>query len=117
MHVLIVDDDPEIRLIAGFLLQSAGHAVAEATDAADATRQLAAAQPDVVLMDVMLGSEDGIAVATQLLADLPVRPPLIFLTAATRPEQVERMRAAGAAGIVHKPFDPDTFVSTIERLV
>ncbi|MGH7465764.1 MAG: hypothetical protein ACREK1_11360, partial [Longimicrobiales bacterium] len=44
-------------------------------------------------------------------------PRLIFLTGAVRAEQFERMNAAGAAGIIHKPFDPDSFLSLFERLV
>jgi two-component system OmpR family response regulator len=116
MKLLIVDDDPEIRLIATFLLQREGHDVAEAASGAEAEAALAAEHPDVVLMDVMLGEEDGVDTAAALLrTSAHALPRLIFLTGATQPAQLERMRAAGAAGIIHKPFDPATFVVQIER--
>lgn len=113
VHILIVDDDPEIRLLAGFLLRNAGHVVTEAATADEARTAAAEDALDVVLMDVMLGEDDGVAVA----ASLPVAPShVIFLTGATRPEQVARINDAGAAGIIHKPFDPSVFVERIAEL-
>jgi two-component system, OmpR family, KDP operon response regulator KdpE len=117
MNILIVDDDPEIRLIAGFLLRTAGHDVREADDAAAAAAACAAAVPDVVLMDVLLGAADGIAVAARLLPGLRPVPALVFLTGASRPDQLERMRDAAPAGIIGKPFDPASFVTTLMRCV
>jgi hypothetical protein len=42
---------------------------------------------------------------------------LIYLTAATRGDQLERMYATNMAGVILKPFDPESFVPTVERLV
>lgn len=117
LRVLLVDDDPEIRLIVTHLLRSAGYVVDEADDSRSAAAALSAAVPDVMLMDVMLGAEDGVAAAAALFRSIPSPPPrLIFLTGTLRAEQFERMNAAGAAGIIHKPFDPDSFLSLFERL-
>ena len=115
MTILLVDDDPEIRLIAGILLRSAGHEVVDADSAASAAARLHEQHTDLVLMDVMLGEEDGVTVAAGLLRGLAEPPTLVFLTGATRAEQIARMTAAGAAGIVHKPFDPETFVRMVEQ--
>lgn len=118
MNVLLVDDDPEIRLLAGHLLRAAGHDVAEAEDSASATAALDERTPDVLLMDVMLGDEDGVEVAAALFRSTAmVRPRLIFLTASTLAAQVERMQAAGAAGILQKPFDPATFVQALDTIL
>lgn len=117
LRVLLVDDDPEIRLIVTHLLNGAGYDVDEAPDARAASAAASAAKPDIVLMDVMLGSEDGVDAAAALLrAMTPPLPRVIFLTGAVRAEQFERMNAAGAAGIIHKPFDPDSFLSLFERI-
>jgi CheY-like chemotaxis protein len=118
IRVLLVDDDPEIRLIVTHLLRSAGYVVDEAGDSRSAAAALSAAVPDVVLMDVMLGSENGVETAAALFRSIAGPPPrLIFLTGAVRAEQFERMNSAGAAGIIHKPFDPDSFLSLFERMV
>lgn len=116
IRVLLVDDDPEIRLIVTHLLSSAGYVVDEAEDSRTAAAALSAAVPDVVLMDVMLGSENGVDTAAALFRSMAAPPRLIFLTGAVRAEQFELMNAAGAAGIIHKPFDPNSFVSLFERL-
>lgn len=118
LRVLLVDDDPEIRLIVSFLLREAGYVVSEAADAAAAGAALAAEHIDVLLMDYSLGDDDGVETSGALFRSLPGPPPrLIFLTGAVRAEQFERMNAAGAAGIIHKPFDPDSFLSLFQRLL
>lgn len=118
LRVLLVDDDPEIRLIVSFLLREAGYVVDEAADSSSAEATLSAAPIDVLLMDYSLGNEDGVETAGSLFRAVAGPPPrLIFLTGAVRPEQFERMNAAGAAGIIHKPFDPDSFLSLFERLL
>lgn len=118
LRVLLVDDDPEIRLIVTHLLRGAGYAVDEAEDGRSAAAALGAARPDIVLMDVMLGTEDGVDTAAALFRSMPAPlPRLIFLTGAVRAEQFERMNSAGPAGIIHKPFDPDSFLSLFERFV
>lgn len=117
LRVLLVDDDPEIRLIVAHLLNGAGYAVDEAADGRSASAAASAAKPDIVLMDVMLAAEDGVDTAAALLRSMtPPLPRVIFLTGAVRAEQFERMNAAGAAGIIHKPFDPDSFLSLFERI-
>jgi two-component system, OmpR family, response regulator len=117
VRILIVDDDPEIRLIAGFALRAAGHEVTEACDGAATAAACAAATPDLLVMDVMLGEEDGVAVARRLVECCDPAPRLVFLTAAVRPEQLERLRAGNAAGVVHKPFDPAALADTLTRCV
>lgn len=118
LRVLLVDDDPEIRLMVTHLLRGAGYVVDEAEDAAGAADVAGRVVPDVILMDVMLDTEDGVEAAAALYRSMAApHPRLVFLTGAVRAEQFERMNAAGAAGIIHKPFDPDSFLSLFERLV
>jgi CheY-like chemotaxis protein len=115
-RILIVDDDAEIRLLAGFLLRQDGFEVAEAVDTASALNACRAAAPDMILMDVMLGGEDGFAAAVLLQQRAAAPPPrLVFLTGATRPEQVRRLEAAAA--VIRKPFDAETFAATVRRVL
>jgi CheY-like chemotaxis protein len=116
-RLLIVDDDPEIRFIAGFVLRAAGCEVVEAEDSASAGAHLAAAAIDVVLMDVMLGTEDGVDAARRLLSGRSRSPRLVFLTGATRSDQLARLSATGAAGVLHKPLDPEALPAELERIL
>jgi CheY-like chemotaxis protein len=117
MRVLLVDDDPEIRLIAGFLLRQAGHDVVEADGTAAALAAAASGRPDVVLMDVMLGDEDGVELADRVRGLTPHPPPVVFLSGVAREEQLQRLRAAGPAGIIRKPFDPASFAGDVAALL
>jgi CheY-like chemotaxis protein len=117
MNVLIVDDDAEMRYMARFLLEQRGDTVHEAADEGAAAEHLRTQPVDVVLMDVMLGGADGIDVAQRLIPADSKTPLLIYLTGATAGDQLERMYASNMAGVILKPFDPESFVPTLERLV
>jgi two-component system OmpR family response regulator len=115
--ILLVDDDPEIRLIARVALgKIGGHTVLEAPDEQVAHSLTKDRRPDLILMDVVLGEIDGVAAAERLRAALgPV--PLIFLTGRTQPAEMARLHAAGARGVVSKPFDPGSLSTAVERLL
>ena len=59
MRVLLIDDDPEIRFLAGYVLEQAGHDVITAESGTDGLRFAAASTFDVVLLDHRLGDMDG----------------------------------------------------------
>jgi two-component system, OmpR family, response regulator len=116
-RILIVDDDAEIRLLAGFLLRQDGFEVVEAVDTAGALSACSARVPAVIVMDVMLGDEDGVAAAALLLQrTVAAAPRLVFLTGATRPEQLKRLEDMAAA-VIRKPFDAESFASTVRRVL
>jgi CheY-like chemotaxis protein len=64
----------------------------------------------------MLGEDDGVAAAEGLLRALgPV--PVIFLTGLARSAELARLHAAGARGVIAKPFDPRALVSQVEQML
>jgi CheY-like chemotaxis protein len=115
--ILLVDDDPEIRLIASMALgKLGGHTVLAASDELAARSVTVEKTPDLILMDVMLGEQDGVEAAARLRESLGAVP-VIFLTGRTRPEDVARLEAAGARGVLAKPFDPMSLSAAVERLL
>jgi CheY-like chemotaxis protein len=115
--ILLVDDDPEIRLIASMALgKLGGHTVLVAPDEQVARSVTLEQTPDVILMDVMLGEHDGVAAAARLLEALGAVP-VIFLTGRTQPDEVARLQATGARGVLAKPFDPMSLSAAVERLL
>lgn len=103
LSVLVVDDHPGLR--AGLtLLINAEHprlriagAAANGTEALQLTRRL---QPDVVLLDVELGGEDGLALIPLLRREAPCR--VVVLTALDDAQVAQRARLLGASAFMHK---------------
>lgn len=105
-RILIVDDDPtNIKLLAEVFADC--HDVVFATDGARALELAATAQPDVVLLDVMMPGMDGYAVCERLKADrLTAEIPVIFITGRSDIAAETRGFALGAVDYVTKPINP-----------
>ena len=115
MKVLIIDDDPDIRLIVRVSLSRRGFAVAEASNGPDGLRSARDDRPDVIVLDVMMPEMDGPATLRALLADPAVAGiPVVFLTAKAMRSEVDRLRALGATGVLLKPFDPLSLAAELE---
>lgn len=106
-RVLIVDDDPAMRLLCAVDLSVAGMRVLEAADGLEGLEQARCAKPDLVLTDVRMPGLDGFRLAAKLRRDKRTRQiPLIFLSGEVARANVERAQALGALAYVTKPFDP-----------
>ena len=107
VRVLVIDDEAPIRLLCRVNLEAEGIDVIEAADGKTGLDLAREAQPDVVLLDVMMPGLDGWRVAEELLDDDRTRGiPIIFLTA--RAEFRDRARGLDIGGVdyVTKPFNP-----------
>jgi two-component system OmpR family response regulator len=119
MKVLIIDDDADIRLIAGLSLgRVGGMDVIEAASGVEGVRKAREEQPDVILLDIMMPTMDGMETLSALRSQpATAMTPVIFLTAKGAGHEVERMTALGAAGVLVKPFDPRTLSEDVRALV
>jgi two-component system OmpR family response regulator len=119
MKVLIIDDDADIRKIAGLSLSRLGGMdVIEASGGAEGLRKAEEERPDVILLDMMMPTMDGSQTLAALRAQTATAlTPVIFLTAKAVHVEVERMRALGAAGVLIKPFDPRTLPGDVRALL
>ncbi len=116
MRILLVDDDPEIRELVRIVLTSEGYDVVEAGEAAPAIAAAREHRPDLVLLDVMMPSVDGIGVLRALKASsLTSRIPVVMLTALDGPSDVAAATYAGAEGYITKPFEPDDLLTMVRR--
>ena len=105
--VLLVDDEPNIRRMVGALLRSEGYEVRDAPDGATALAQALDAEPDVVLLDLMMpGTLDGMQVLARLREE---RPELPVVMMSGRAELADAVRATklGAAQFLEKPLTPE----------
>ena len=116
MRILLVDDDPDIRLLAGLELRKDGHDVAEAADGEEAVYRAANERPDVIVLDLMMPRRDGYSV----LEELQVIPetediPVIILSARAGNDDRRRGIDAGAEEFIVKPYAPDDLRAAVLR--
>ncbi len=117
-RVLIVDDEPNIRLSLEFLMRKAGYAVRSAGDGEEALAEVAREAPDVVLLDVMMPKLDGFAVCARIRAmSLARRVGIIMVTARGREVERERARALGADDYIVKPFSAREAIERVAALL
>lgn len=104
-RVLVVEDENIVAMDLRASLERLGHQViAVADNAADAERLALGERPNLILMDVRLrGDADGIEAATRIRRSFDV--PVVFLTAYSDPDTIQRAQASDPYGYLLKPFD------------
>jgi CheY-like chemotaxis protein len=127
-RILIVDDEPEIRDLCAVTLREAGHLVVQADNGQSALDIHRIAPQDVVLLDMFMPIKDGLETLTALRKVTPA-PKIIAVSAGWRvtgrrharpsvPRDVlDEARDLGADAVMHKPFDPDDLVRTVQHLL
>jgi two-component system, cell cycle response regulator DivK len=116
--ILLVEDASDIRSIVELLLEQVGHTVVSVADGLSALRVAAREQPDLVVMDLALPGLNGWQATQQLKANAATRHiPVLAFTAHVLPDEIERAIAAGCAAVITKPFEIETFLEEIARLL
>ena len=115
MRCLVVDDDAEIRTSLTAYLQGFGWQVSAAADGRAMRQLLALARPDVIVLDLMLPGEDGLALLRWLGTQADA-PPVLMLTA--RGDTMSRVVGLelGADDYLAKPFEPRELVARLQAL-
>ena len=110
--ILVVDDEPDIRLLAHVVLGSAGHQVIEAASGAEALERVARRpRPDLVVLDLNLGGIDGWEVLGRLGVEHgDSAPPVLVLTG-----DLAALTKGSYQHVLTKPFQPDAFLTAVER--
>ena len=105
--ILVVDDDPAIRMLLAELIQDEGHVAVTAEHGADALSQLdAGLVPELIILDMRMPVMDGWAFARSLV-ERGIQIPVLVMTAAQSARRwAEEIRADG---YLPKPFDIDDF--------
>ena len=113
-RILVVDDDQTIRVSVKNLLSEMGYSVETASNRMELFTALGANNPDVVLLDVYIGSENGIEMLQQMRSDGWLMPVLIMTAHSDVALAVTAMKE-GAAEFIEKPFDVNHLLLLIER--
>ncbi len=108
LKIMYVDDEDDIREIAVLTLEfDPDFSVKSCASGSEAVAIAADWLPDLILLDVMMPGMDG-PETLECLKQAPETAsiPVIFTTARTQPEDIDRFMSLGAAGVISKPFDP-----------
>jgi PAS domain S-box-containing protein len=111
-RVLITDDTPANRQLAGLVLRKAGLTVDEAENGAIAVEKASRGTYDLLLMDMQMPVMDGFT-ATRTLRDQGLKTPILAFTANVMEQDRQRCVAAGCSGFLTKPINIDLLLSTI----
>ncbi|AOT10220.1 DNA-binding response regulator [Pseudoalteromonas luteoviolacea] len=113
--VLIIEDEEKLAIILGKYLEQAGYEFDIVMDGADALSKVRTYGPDIILLDLMLPSVDGIEICTQVRKDSEV--PIIMTTA--KVEEIDRLLGleVGADDYVCKPYSPKEVVARVKAIL
>jgi len=109
--ILVVDDDTALAEMIGIVLRAEGFDLAFCADGAEALDAFRSANPDLVLLDLMLPGVNGIQVCASIREESGV--PIIMLTAKSDTADVVKGLESGADDYVVKPFNPKELVARI----
>ncbi len=118
--ILVVDDDPDMIMIATTNIKSAGHQVVSAGNRTEGLKAVKDENPDLIVLDVMMESEDdGITMAQDLRRD-GIETPIVMLTNVGRISGMKFGRDDEMLPVnefLEKPVDADKLVEIIENLL
>ena len=117
--VLVIDDEaPIITVVQVALEVTAGWQVISTTSGMEGIEIATVEQPDAILLDVTMPKLDGKAVLKKLQALAKTQNiPVIFLTAQARQSEQTVLQSLGVAGIILKPFSPNTIAAQMREIL
>lgn len=114
-RILVVDDDPDMRqMMTQFLRQNGSIALPAATEV-EVCSHIDGGRIDLVLLDVMLGDEDGLDICKRLRREQDV--PIIMVSALSADHQRMEGYAVGADDYIAKPFNPDLLLARVKAVL
>ena len=116
--ILVVDDEPHFLLLVKSRLEGNGYQTVEATDGVEALRKAKEEKPDLILLDLMLPKMDGYKVCGFLKKDSRyAKIPIVLFSARAQAADIKMGEEVGADGYLTKPFEPDSLLEKIRKLL
>jgi DNA-binding response OmpR family regulator len=114
-HILLIEDNKEVRENTAEILELAGYKVSTASDGKKGIEQVTSQKPDLIICDIMMPVLDGYGVL-HLLGKNPNTSniPFIFLTAKTERTEIRKGMEMGADDYITKPFDKIELLNAVE---
>ncbi len=117
-HILIAEDERDIRELIAFTLRFAGYEVTMVSNGEEAVQAAAQIRPALILMDVRMPRMDGYQACQALKANPDLKDiPVVFLSAKGQESEIQAGLAAGATDYLLKPFAPDELTRRVRELL
>lgn len=117
-RILICDDDPTILRLLQVNLELEGYDVLLANHGEEAYEVATREIPDLIILDIMMPRMDGYQTCEKLKATEATEAiPVIFLSAKAQQSDIDVGKSFGVSDYLTKPFDPETLVQVVERLL
>ncbi|PJF40450.1 MAG: response regulator [Chloroflexi bacterium] len=117
-HILVAEDEQDIRELIKFTLGYAGHTVTAAANGAEAVDLVEEAMPDLIMMDVRMPKMTGYEACRQMKSmDSVKHIPVVFLSAKGQNEEVQTGIDAGAMAYILKPFAPSDLLRRVDEIL
>jgi len=114
-HILVVDDEPDIRTLLKEILEDEGYTVAVAEDAAAARQARRQRRPDLVLLDIWMPDVDGITLLKEWTEEQSFSSPVIMMSGHGTVETAVEATRHGAYDFIEKPLSLAKLLVTVER--
>ena len=114
-RILVVDDDLEMRQMMTQFLQQNGSIALPAANEAEVRKHLSGGRVDLILLDVMLGDENGLEICSRLRAEQDV--PVIMVSTLSADHQRMQGYEVGADDYIAKPFNPDLLLARVKAVL
>jgi len=114
-HILVVDDEADIRNLISEILSEEGYDVATAANAAEARQSVSDRSPDLVLLDIWMPDTDGISLLREWQEERRVSCPVVMLSGHGTVETAVETTRLGAADFVEKPLSLNKLLRTVEK--
>jgi CheY-like chemotaxis protein len=113
--VLVIDDDPDVLSVLCAYLRQKGFSVRSASNGTEGLAEASSTAPDIILSDIAMPGMDGIELCRQLRARLP-KIPVVLMSGQASAIEPDRIRSAGAAALLAKPFTMKQVIELISGL-
>ena len=117
-HILVAEDEHDIRELINFTLMYAGHKVTKAANGAEAVELAQQVKPDLIMMDVRMPRMTGYEACRQIKNIAEIKDiPVIFLSAKGQDAEVRTGLEAGALDYILNPFAPEELTRRIAEIL
>lgn len=116
-HILIVDDEAEIRNLLGEFLSYRGYEITVVPSAAEAQRTVEKTHPNLIIADLQLDESDGLQMIDQLKVKVPHTPVMLLTGTFFEPQIVREVLGKKVASYLHKPSPLARILTEVQALI
>lgn len=117
-HILVAEDERDIRELIKFTLTFAGHQITEASNGEEAVELAKEVLPDLILTDVRMPKMTGYEACSVIKNNESTQHiPVVILSAKGQDEEIDKGRDAGADDYIVKPFAPDELTARVAEIL